>query len=164
MKTSPIGLALIKRFEGFAATPYLCPAHIWTIGYGHVLLPAERTTLMQVDNAMAERLLIADVRFAERAVRNFIRVPLNQNQFDALVSFTFNVGAGALQRSALRRVMNRGEEGQIARQWMRWVWGGGRRLPGLARRRAAELTLFSSSPLLGGEGFKIVAELLVFQD
>lgn len=142
MKTSPIGLALIKRFEGFSATPYLCPARIWTIGYGHVLLPAERTTLMQVDEAMAERLLIGDVLFAEQAVRKYISVPLSENQFDALVSFTFNVGAGALQRSALRRVINRGEVDEIPRQWMRWVWGGGRRLTGLARRRAAELLVF----------------------
>ena len=142
MKTLSTGLALIKRFEGFSATPYLCPARIWTIGYGHVLLPAERHTLMQVDEAMAERLLIGDVHFAERAVRKYIHIPLSQNQFDALVSFTFNVGAGALQRSALRRVINRGEADEIPRQWMRWVWGGGRRLTGLARRRAAELLVF----------------------
>jgi lysozyme len=146
MKTSPTGLALIKRFEGFSATPYLCPARIWTIGYGHVLLPAERHSVMQVDEAMAERLLVADVRFAEHAVRRNIAVVLSQNQFDALVSFTFNVGAAALQRSALRRVIHRGEEDDIAQQWMRWVWGGGRRLPGLLTRRAAELALFRSSP------------------
>ena len=146
MKTSPIGLDLIKRFEGFSALPYLCPAWILTIGYGHVLLPAERANLLQVDDAMAQQLLITDVRFAEMAVRRYIHHPLSQNQFDALVSFTFNVGAGALQRSSLRRVINRADEEAIARQWMRWVWGGGRKLNGLARRRAAELALFSCSP------------------
>jgi len=77
MKTSATGLALIKRFEGFSATPYLCPARIWTIGYGHVLLPAEHATLLQVDAAMAEQLLIADVRFAEMAVRRYIHPPLS---------------------------------------------------------------------------------------
>jgi lysozyme len=107
-----------------------------------VLLPAERDELMQIDEAMAERLLIKDVRFAERAVRNFIHIQLTQHQFDALVSFTFNVGSGALQRSRLRRVINRGEVDDIAKQWMRWVWGGGRKLPGLRRRRAAELLVF----------------------
>ncbi len=142
MQTSPTGLALIKRFEGFSAVPYLCPSRIWTIGYGHVLLPAEREMLMEIDETMAERLLIGDIRFAERAVQHYIRVPISQNQFDALVSFTFNVGAGALQRSTLRRVINRGEVDEIAPQWMRWVWGGGRKLTGLARRRASELLVF----------------------
>ena len=142
MHISPIGMSLIKRFEGFSAVPYLCPARIWTIGYGHVLQPTERHTLTQVDSAMAERLLMKDVCFAEQAVRQYISVPLGQNQFDALVSFTFNAGAGALQRSALRRVINRGEEGEVAHQWMRWVWGGGRKLSGLVARREAELIVF----------------------
>jgi len=142
MRTSPTGLDLIKRFEGFSAVPYLCPANLWTIGYGHVLLPAERKRLMQVDEAMAEQLLIGDVGFAEAAVRSSIHIPLSQNQFDALVSFTFNVGAGALQRSTLRRVINRGEEADVPAQWMRWVWAGGRKLSGLARRRGSELLIF----------------------
>jgi lysozyme len=107
-----------------------------------VLLPAERKRLMQVDEAMAEQLLIGDVGFAEAAVRSSIHIPLSQNQFDALVSFTFNVGAGALQRSTLRRVINRGEEADVPAQWMRWVWAGGRKLSGLARRRGSELLIF----------------------
>lgn len=144
MRTGSAGLNLIKRFEGFSANPYLCPANIWTIGYGHVILPYERESLTHVDEAQAERLLVQDMHAAEQAVRNLITIPLRQNQFDALVSFTFNLGSGTLQRSTLRRVINRGDEESVAGQWMRFVWAGGRKLSGLVRRREAELALYSS--------------------
>lgn len=145
MKISSAGLTLIRQFEGFSPTPYRCPAGIWTIGYGHVLLPAEEGSLLRVDEAMAKTLLRGDVRHAERAVRRLIRTPLTQSQFDALVSFTFNLGAAALQRSSLRRSIHRREEGEVAQQWMRWVWGGGRKLAGLAKRRAAELRMYQAA-------------------
>lgn len=144
MRTGSAGLNLIKRFEGFSATPYLCPANICTIGYGHVILAHERDLLTQVDEVQAERLLVQDVRAAERAVQNLITIPLRQNQFDALVCFTFNLGSGTLQRSTLRRVINRGDEDEVAGQWMRFVWAGGRKLSGLVRRREAELALYFS--------------------
>jgi GH24 family phage-related lysozyme (muramidase) len=144
MHIGSAGLHLIKRFEGFSDTPYLCPANIWTIGYGHVILASERESLTQVDEAQAERLLVRDMRNAERAVSNFISCPLRQNQFDALVCFAFNLGSGALQRSTLRRVINRGDEDAVADQWMRFVWAGGKKLPGLVRRREAELALYFS--------------------
>ena len=144
MRTGSAGLNLIKRFEGFSATPYLCPANIWTIGYGHVILTHERESLTQVDEVQAERLLVHDVRAAERAVMMLIARPLSQNQFDALVCFTFNLGSGALQRSTLRRVINRGEEEAVAKQWKRFVWAGGRKLSGLVRRREAEIKLYYS--------------------
>lgn len=145
MRTGSAGLNLIKRFEGFSATPYLCPANIRTIGYGHVILTHERESLTQVDEVQAERLLVHDVRAAERAVQNLITIPLRQNQFDALVCFTFNLGSGTLQRSTLRRFINRGDEEEaVAGQWMRFVWAGGRKLSGLLRRREAELTLYFS--------------------
>lgn len=144
MKTSPAGLELIQQFEGFSALPYLCPAGWWTIGYGHVIAPSERDALQFVEPARAERLLAVDVGVAERAVAQFITVVLRQPQYDALVSFTFNAGAAALQRSSLRRVVNRGEHDAVPTQLMRWVWGGGRKLPGLARRRAAEASLYLS--------------------
>lgn len=144
MRTGHAGLVLIKRFEGFSATPYVCPANIWTIGYGHVIFAHERESLTQVDEAQAEQLLIQDVRIAERAVKNLISLQLRQNQFDALVCFTFNLGSGTLQRSTLRRVINRGDENTVASQWMRFVWAGGRRLSGLVRRREAELALYFS--------------------
>lgn len=144
MRTGSAGLTLIKRFEGFSATPYLCPANIHTIGYGHVIVAHERDLLTQVDEAQAERLLVQDVHAAERAVQNLITIPLRQNQFDALVCFTFNLGSGTLQRSTLRRVINRWDEEAVAGQWMRFVWAGGRKLSGLVRRREAELALYFS--------------------
>lgn len=144
MRTGSAGLNLIKRFEGFSATPYLCPANIWTIGYGHVILAHERELLTQVGEAQAERLLVQDVYAAERAVKSLITIQLRQSQFDALVCFTFNLGSGTLQRSTLRRVINRGEEEAVAGQWKRFVWAGGRKLSGLVRRREAELALYCS--------------------
>lgn len=92
----------------------------------------------------AERLLRKDVCFAERAVLRLIKVPLSDGQFDALVSFTFNLGSGSLQRSTLRRKLNRAEYDSIPNELMRWVNAGGRRLKGLVRRRAAEAELFLS--------------------
>lgn len=90
----------------------------------------------------ATALLIKDVQSAERAVLRLIRVPLTDGQFDALVSFTFNLGSGALQRSTLRRKVNREEHTQVPTQLMRWVWAGGRKLRGLVRRREAEIQLY----------------------
>lgn len=144
MKTSSQGLALIEQFEGFVTTPYRCPAGWWTIGYGHVIREAEQERLVQVDRSTARELLQQDVRVVEQAIARLIHVPLTQPQFDALVSFTFNLGAGALQRSSFRRKINRGEHEEVPRELMRWVWGGGRKLPGLVRRRAAEGRLYSS--------------------
>lgn len=136
------GLALIARYEGFSATPYICPAGYRTIGYGHMLRAGEG--MEYLDEDAARELLREDARIAERAVRSLIRVPLSQNQFDALTSFTFNLGGGALQRSTLRRVLNRGEYAQVPHELMRWVRAGGRVLNGLKARRAAEAKLYSS--------------------
>lgn len=144
MKTSPAGLALIQQFEGFSPTPYLCPAGFWTIGCGHLIREAELGRLTRVNEAEARTLLARDVKLAEAAVGRLIAVALRQNQFDALVSFTFNLGAGALQRSRLRRVINCGEHEAVPAELMRWVWAGGRKLPGLVRRRAAEAALYTA--------------------
>ncbi len=137
-------LALIKQFEGFSADIYICPAGYETIGYGHVVRAGE-AFFEGITEVWAEQLLREDVRVAEAAVQRYITVPLNENQFGALVSFTFNLGAGALQRSTLRRVINRGEHGDVPHQLSRWVYAGGRKLPGLIRRRAAEGTLYMLS-------------------
>jgi lysozyme len=144
MRIAAHGLILIKQFEGFSAVPYVCPAGYLTIGYGHVMTKAERATLSRVSTQQADNFLITDVRIAERAVSQFITVALTQNQFDALVSFTFNLGAGCLQRSTLRRVLNRGDVEAVPVQLRRYVWAGGRKLPGLVRRRAAEAMLFNN--------------------
>ena len=98
------GLALIERFEGFAPEIYVCPGGWPTIGYGHVVRENERERFADgIDETTAEELLRCDVGTAERAVLRLIRVPLADGRFDALCSFAFNLGAGALQRSTLRR-------------------------------------------------------------
>lgn len=131
------GLDLIKRFEGFSRTVYFCPAGYPTIGYGHVVKNDEDFSA-GIDEEKAEELLRQDAQIAERAVLRLINVPLTDGQFDALVSFTYNLGGGALQRSTLRRKINREEHAEVPEQFMRWVWAGGRKLKGLVRRRAAE--------------------------
>ena len=138
------GLALIKRFEGLAPGIYVCPGGWPTIGYGHVVRDAERERFADgIDEATAEDLLRCDVETAEQAVLRLIGVPLEDGQFDALGSFTFNLGAGALQRSTLRRKVNREEHGGVPAEFRRWVWAGGRKLKGLVRRREAEVALYA---------------------
>ena len=95
-----------------------------------------------ISEAAGEALLIKDVLLAEQAVCRLINVPLTNGQFDALVSFTFNLGSGALQRSTLRRKVNREEHEEVPDQFMRWVWAGGRKLKGLVKRRQAEGILY----------------------
>lgn len=137
------GLDLIKRFEGFSATIYICPAGYPTIGYGHLVREHELDRYEQdITEQEAEDLLRRDVQVAERAVLRLIDVPLTDGQYDALVSFTFNLGAGALQRSTLRRKVNREQHVEVPKQLMRWVWAGGRKLKGLIRRREAEALIY----------------------
>ena len=139
------GLALIKCFEGFAPGIYVCPGGWPTIGYGHVVRDDERERFADgIDEAVAEDLLCRDVETAERAVLRLIRVPLEDGPFDALVSFAFNLGGGALQRSTLRRKVNREEHVAVPAEFRRWVWAGGRKLKGLVRRREAEAGLYMS--------------------
>ncbi|CAA6605822.1 Lysozyme [Rhodospirillaceae bacterium LM-1] len=140
------GLALIKRFEGFSAKPYLCPAGWWTIGWGAIRgLDGQPVTAATppVTEEEAETLLRRDVGVAERAVLRLISVLLRDGQFDALASFAFNLGGGALQRSTLRRRVNREEHKEVPDEFRKWVWGGGRKLPGLIRRREAEAGMYA---------------------
>lgn len=138
----PRGLALVKAFEGLRLTAYRCPAGVWTVGYGstgpHV---APGTT---VTAAEADALLLVDLQRFQSAVARLVASPLTEGQYDALVSFTFNLGEGALQASTLRAMLNRGEYAGAADQFGRWVLAGGVKLPGLVRRRAAERALFLS--------------------
>jgi len=139
------GLNLIKRFEGFEPEVYLDAAGLPTIGYGHLLLPGEAEMFKNgISESAGEALLIKDVLLAEQAVCRLIKVPLTDGQFDALVSFTFNLGSGALQRSTLRWKVNREEHEAAPAEFMKWVWAGGRKLKGLIRRREAEATLYSA--------------------
>lgn len=138
------GLSLIKEFEGFSANIYLDAAGLPTIGYGHLLRPDEDKMFRRgISHEAAIALLIKDVEASERAVLRLIAVPLSDGQFDALVSFTFNLGAGALQRSTLRRKVNREDHHDVPAEFRKWVWAGGKRLKGLIRRRQAEALLYS---------------------
>ena len=140
------GLDLICRFEGFSPVIYICPAGYPTIGYGHLITEANKEQFLDgVDEDEALELLRNDVGKAERAVLRLIIVPLTQGQFDALVSFTFNLGSGALQRSTLRRKVNREEHDDVPAELMKWVWAGGRKLKGLVKRRAAEARYYRCS-------------------
>jgi lysozyme len=139
---SAAGLRLIQHFEGFSPSPYRCPAGYLTIGYGHVIAPSERATLVCVSEADAASLLQTDVRIAAMSVSRFITSRLTQCQFDALVSFTFNLGGAALQRSRLRLAVNRGEQAAVPAEFRRWIWADGRKLAGLVVRRNAESRLY----------------------
>ena len=141
MKTGAEGLALIKAFEGLGLTAYLCPAGVATIGYGstgpHVKLGHTIT------RTQAELLLKLDLLRFESAIARLVTVPLNQNQADALISFAFNVGIGALEKSTLLRKLNDGDYNAVPSQLQRWNKAGGKVLPGLVRRRLAEGELFA---------------------
>ncbi|MCO1333150.1 lysozyme [Microbulbifer sp. OS29] len=140
-KITQEGLDLIKRFEGFSSTVYICPAGHPTIGYGHLVRNHE--TFETISPEEAEDLLRKDVESAERAVLRLVNVSLTDGQFDALVSFTFNLGAGAFQRSTLRRKVNRQAHDEVPEQLKRWVWAGGRKSKGLITRREVESTIYA---------------------
>lgn len=141
MMISMKGLDLIKSFEGYFDKPYLCPAGYPTVGFGHLIREGEDFS-QGLSLFEAERLLWNDLQSYQASVLRLIDVPLTQGQFDALVSFTYNVGGGALQRSTLRRKINRQEHEDVPDELMRWVRAGGRKLNGLIRRRQAEGLLY----------------------
>lgn len=140
MKISNVGLELVKHFEGKHLKGYLCPANVPTIGYGHTGLVDGRPIKigMIITEEKADELLRQDMNKFEKAVESLVKVPLTQNQFDALVSFSFNVGSGALRKSTLLRLLNNGQYDEVPNQLMRWNKGGGRVLAGLTRRRRSE--------------------------
>jgi lysozyme len=138
------GRRLIQHFEGLRLSPYYDGVGYPTIGCGHLLSREKWADLSQwpvISKEQADDLLKEDVSRFEAAVARLIEVPLSQGQFDALVSFSFNLGSGALQTSTLRRVLNRGHYHEVPDQFRRWVFAGGQRLYGLARRREAEVTI-----------------------
>ena len=142
MKTSPKGIALIKEFEGLRLKAYKCPGGVWTIGYGHT---AGVKSGMVISEAQAEEYLKADLIAYERYL-NGLGLALNQNQFDALVSFIYNVGTGNFSSSTLlRKVRANPQDNSIMDEFLRWVYSKGRVLPGLQRRRLAEMKLYFSN-------------------
>lgn len=168
MKLSKVGADLMHRYEGYRTKPYLCPAHIWTIGYGHVLyqeqirLPMVRVEGKEIpmirkefplrpeDNRVwskeeIEDLFSKDVASFERgALRLSPNLANRQGAFDAVVSFSFNVGLGNYQRSQIRIKNDRGDYEDAAEAFMLWTKAGGKELPGLVKRRRDEKALFLS--------------------
>ena len=135
---------LVKQFEGLSLTAYICPAGVLTIGYGHT--GADVYSGMRITTAQAESYLATDLQKFANTVNAAVLVPLNANQRGSLVSFTYNVGGGNLRSSTLLKRLNAGENpNTVASEEMpRWNRGGGVVLPGLVRRRTAEVAFFKS--------------------
>lgn len=147
MKTSDRGIALIKAHEGLRLEAYPDPAHGWkvaTIGFGHTTAagPPKVERGMKITEAGADAILRQDLAKFERYVLDAVKVPLSQNEFDALVSFTFNLGPGNLRSSTLLRKLNAGDRAGAADEFLKWTRAGGKTLPGLVKRREAERALF----------------------
>ena len=142
MKTSHKGIALIKEFEGLRLKAYKCPGGVWTIGYGHT---AGVKPGMVITETQAEEYLMADLIAFEKYL-NDLRLAINQNQFNALISFIYNVGTGNFSSSTmLRKVKANPLDNSIMDEFLRWVYSKGRVLPGLQRRRLAEMKLYFSN-------------------
>lgn len=141
MKISEQGLELIRHFEGCELTAYRCAAGVWTIGYGHTKTAVRDMTITQEE---ADALLLEEMTEYENYVNKNVTVPLEQYQFDALVSWTFNLGGGNLQASTMLKVLNREEYEGVPAQMARWNKAGGKVLEGLIRRREAEGLLFEN--------------------
>ncbi|WP_217188997.1 lysozyme [Enterobacter soli] len=146
MQTSDKGIALIKEFEGCKLTAYQDSVGVWTIGYGWTQ-PVDGKPIragMTIKQETAERLLKTGLVSYESDVSRLVKVGLNQGQFDALVSFTYNLGARSLSTSTLLRKLNSGDYAGAADEFLRWNKAGGKVLNGLTRRREAERALFLS--------------------
>ncbi|CZY39227.1 lysozyme [Enterobacter hormaechei] len=146
MQTSEKGIALIKQFEGCKLTAYQDSVGVWTIGYGWTQ-PVDGKPIragMTIKQETAERLLKNGLVSYESDVSRLVKVGVTQGQFDALVSFTYNLGARSLSTSTLLRKLNAGDYAGAADEFMRWNKAGGKVLNGLTRRREAERALFLS--------------------
>lgn len=150
MKMGEKGLKLVKSFEGLYLKAYKCPAGVWTIGYGHTGKVNGKAigSGMKITEKTADQLLRNDMKEFEKVVRSAVKVKINQNQFDALVSFAFNCGAGALRSSTILKMVNQKKFITAARHFEDWskatVNGKKVVLAGLLRRRKAEAALFST--------------------
>mgnify|MGYP003136499909 FL=1 len=141
------GLALIKKFEGCELKAYQCSAGVWTIGYGHTKDVVEG---MEITQEEAEQMLVDELHEYESYINKYVTVALSQNQFDALVSWVYNLGPANLSASTMLKVLNSGEYEDVPAQMKRWNKAGGKVLEGLIRRREAEACLF-----VGKEWFEI---------
>jgi lysozyme len=146
MKVTREGLTLIKEFEGFRSAAYRDAVGVWTIGYGHTSMAGapDVTAGLVVTKAEAEEILVKDVEQFANGVRQLLQVNLSGQQFSALVSFAYNVGLGNFKKSSVLTAVNRNDVAAVRRRLQLWTKAGGRVLPGLVRRRAAEAALFAS--------------------
>lgn len=147
MKVNSKGIQLIKSFEGCLLNAYLCPAKVWTIGYGSTQYLDGKPVKQgdKITQQQAEELLIDTVNIFAEGVSKLIKVELNDNQFSALVSFAFNLGIGNLQKSALLKKVNENPNNHMIRtEFAKWNRAGGKVLNGLTRRRNAESQLYFS--------------------
>ena len=137
---SPHGLAKLKQWEGLKTKAYLDSGGVWTIGYGHTAmagLPKPHKGMV-ITEREAEEILLRDLTQYENTVEQSVKVKLNDNQFAALVSFTYNVGIGAFKKSTLLKKLNNGNFDAVPSELMKWVKAGGKKLQGLVNRRRAE--------------------------
>jgi len=141
MNVSDRGINLIQHFEGFYSKPYYCPAGVLTIGFGTVIKDP-KPYLQGITKEQATNMMMNEIIKNERSINRLVKVFINQNQFDALISFVYNLGAGNLQASTLLRKLNNLDFLGAADEFPKWRKAGGRVLQGLVRRRLAERGLF----------------------
>jgi lysozyme len=143
-------LDLIKSFEGLVLKAYEDVVGVWTIGYGHTSMAGPPTVKpgMTLTKSQAEDLLLSDLKKYEKSVNDLVTVDLNDNQYGALTSFTYNLGAGNLKTSTLLKKVNAKDFSGAAKEFQKWNKAGGKVLNGLTRRRAAEAALFQK-PVIG---------------
>lgn len=133
------GVDIIKEFEGLRLTSYLCPAGVWTVGYGHTGPDVYKG--LSITRETAEDLLRGDLLYFEHGVDSLIETA-TENEFSAMVSLAFNIGLGNFKKSSVLKYHNLGKRAQAANSFLLWIKGGGRQLPGLIRRRNAERSLY----------------------
>lgn len=142
MHVSDLGIALIKKLEGYSSIPYKDQAGKWTIGYGHLIKPNE--SFVEISEEEAEKLLRKDLIYAEDDIRRLVWIPLSQHEFDALASFFYNLGGAQVKGTNTLKVMNAGNRAEVPEWIEKWVWvtdeDTGRRYEsdGLKKRRAVE--------------------------
>lgn len=157
MRASQDAYELIKYYEGFRSEAYKCPGNVWTIGFGSTFIPIGmedgklriRSVVPgdRVTEALAIQMLDVKLRDLELWMAELVEVELTQNQFDSLISFVYNVGEGNFKKSTLLKKLNQGLYKEAVHEFKRWVYAGGKILPGLERRRVSEAHLFDVGTL-----------------
>lgn len=142
LTTTIEGINIIKQYEGFSSTSYICPGGKKTIGYGHVIKDGEKFE-EPISEFEATQILLEDIKIAEKAVKRHLKIStLNNSQFSALVSFTFNLGEGNFARSTLLKQVNAENKMLAALEFVKWIYVGDKKFLGLLRRRIDEAALF----------------------